>query len=88
MKRSIPTEATRSIGPALCWISSALGGLWYADLMRGPWAAAALGPVCHHGGPLALHCPSCYAALAVMALGAFGGLTLGSAPRTVRARAR
>ncbi len=46
-----------------------IGGVWYAALMRGIWAAEALGPICRHGGPLALHCPACYAALAMILAG-------------------
>ena len=49
---------------------TAVGGLWYAALMREIWAAEAFGPVCRHGGgPLALHCPACYAALAMVLAG-------------------
>ena len=48
---------------------TAVGGLWYAALMRGIWAAEALGPICRHGGPLALHCPACYAAIAMAMAG-------------------
>jgi len=48
---------------------TALGGVWYMALMRGIWAAEALGPVCRHSGPLALHCPACYAALAMILAG-------------------
>jgi hypothetical protein len=60
---------------------TAVGGLWYATLMRGLWAAEALGPICRHGGLLAVHCPACYAALAMAAAGVvLGGLAARGLP--------
>jgi hypothetical protein len=49
-----------------------IGLAWYALLMWGPWTAASLAPICHHGSTWALHCPACYAALALTATGAAG----------------
>ncbi len=46
--------------------SSVAGALWCSLLMRGLWAAQTVGPVCHHSGPLTLHCPACYAALGMV----------------------
>ena len=76
----------RMTAPIIALGVSTAGALWYGALMRGVWAAQALGPICHHGGPLALHCPSCYAALAMVA----GGLaaSAGLAARGQRQPAR
>ena len=80
----------RMIAPAVALGASAAGALWYGALMRGIWAAQALGPICHHGGPLALHCPSCYAALAMVAggLSASAWFATRGQDRLARARAK
>ena len=62
---------------------TAVGGLWYAALMRGVWAAEALGPICRHSGAIALHCPACFAALAM----ALAGVGLAGAVAAERERA-
>lgn len=48
------------------------GAAWWTALMRPILAAGALGPICSHHGLLGPHCPSCYAALALVV----GGLAL------------
>jgi len=67
-------------------LATGVGAVWYAILMRPVTDAAAFGPICHHGGSLALHCPACYAALALGALGL--GLTIVARPAREGARAR
>jgi hypothetical protein len=59
------------------------GTAWYAELMSPVWAAEALGPICAHAGALALHCPACYAALAMVGAG-LGLATLGLSARVLR----
>lgn len=49
--------------------AAALGAVWYLSLMRPVWAAAAFGPICGHQGVFVAHCPGCYAAAALMAVG-------------------
>ena len=61
-------EMVNSGALALALASVVTGTIWYVQLMKGIWAAEALGPICRHGGMLALHCPSCHAALG-LALG-------------------
>lgn len=56
------------------------GATWYVVLMRPIVAAAAYGPICRHGGLLALHCPACYAALALAGLGLAALVAAPSAP--------
>jgi len=51
------------------------GAAWLYGLMAPHWVAAALAPVCGHAGALALHCPACYAAMAMIAAGAGLALT-------------
>jgi hypothetical protein len=46
-----------------------VGVSWYVALMRPLWAAAALSPICGHSGLFAVHCPSCYAAAALVVAG-------------------
>ena len=49
---------------------AALGGIaWYLLLMRKVLAATALGPVCGHADLLGPHCPACYGALGMAAVG-------------------
>ena len=57
------------VGPLFGGLSLAAGAAWYASLMRPVLAAATLGPICTHGGALALHCSACYAALALAGSG-------------------
>jgi hypothetical protein len=65
---------------AVAAILSGAGALWYALLMRGLWAAQALGPICRHGGALIPHCSGCYAAAALMT----GGVALAASAATPR----
>lgn len=55
------------------------GAAWYGALMRPVWAAASLGPICGHQGLLVLHCPACYAAMSLVAVG-LAGLTWAPRP--------
>lgn len=45
------------------------GAGWWVTLMRPILAASTLGPICSHHGLLGPHCPSCYAALALVISG-------------------
>ncbi len=68
-------------------LAFATGVFWYAALMRPVLAAAALGPICRHGGVLALHCSACYVALALAGSG-LALLITAPAGRRAPARAR
>ena len=57
--------------------ASNLGALWYVSLMRPVWTAASLVSICGHGGLWAVHCPACYAALAL----SVGGVALAGVRR-------
>jgi len=66
--------STNRLTPAVDLIAAGglafvVGGAWYAILMRRIWAAAAYGPICGHAKGIGLHCPACYAALALIGLG-------------------
>ncbi|HWA62992.1 MAG TPA: hypothetical protein VG939_16550 [Caulobacteraceae bacterium] len=64
------------------------GAAWFWTLMSPIWEAARFGPICGHGAALVAHCPSCYAALALVAAGlaaaAHSALTPQRAPVRVR----
>lgn len=64
----------------------AAGAAWYTLLMRGLWAAEAVGPICRHG-PAALHCPGCYGALG-LAVAGLAALAASSLRRPAPAAAR
>ena len=64
-------------------LAVASGAVWYVSLMQPVLSAARFGPICHHGGSLALHCPACVAALALVA----GGLAALATPTVRRVRA-
>ena len=57
---------------ALPGVSMGIGTVWYVSLMRGVWTAAALSPICGHGGAALVHCAPCYAALMLV----FGGVAM------------
>ena len=46
-----------------------LGAVWLQWLMGPRWAAMAYGPICSHTALSGLHCPACYAAVAMIATG-------------------
>jgi hypothetical protein len=50
-------------------LATSFGAVWYLSLMRPVWAAASFGPICGHQNVLVAHCPGCYAAVALMAVG-------------------
>ena len=54
---------------AAAFLMAASGIVWLELLMRARWSAEAFGPICAHSGAFALHCPSCYAATAMIAAG-------------------
>jgi hypothetical protein len=82
-----PSFPSQAPGLAAGLAGVAVGLVWYGLLMRGLWAAQAIGPVCHHDGAFATHCPACYAALALVAAGSLA-IVRALAPRlAVRARA-
>ena len=68
--------ATRQSLKALGILFAGAGIVWIDQLMRPRWMAAMLGPICGHAGALALHCPACYAAAALIVAGV--GLALGA----------
>jgi hypothetical protein len=55
---------------AAAFVMAASGAAWLDLLMQPRWSVSALGPICGHGALFALHCPSCYAAAALIAAGA------------------
>jgi hypothetical protein len=63
----LDTSATRLSAGGLAVIGA--GVVWYGLLMRPIWAAAAYGPICSHASLLGPHCPSCFAALALIGAG-------------------
>lgn len=83
MRRSNNRQASGAalVAPGLGALLSLVGAVWYAALMQPVIRAGQLGPICSHAGSLALHCPSCYAALAL--IGAGLGVMLVSAGSTV-----
>lgn len=83
------TFGAPAAAPALGALLSLAGMAWYAVLMWPIVRAAQLGPICSHAGSLALHCPSCYAALALVGTG-LGVMLVGAGPaiRTARAGGR
>ena len=81
MPRHTPPRTTAALAAIAGVVSALCGALWYATLMQEVWAAEALGPICRHGGTLALHCPSCYAALAMFAGGLVSAAVALGAPK-------
>lgn len=68
-------------------LAALAGGVaWWTALMRPLLAASALGPICSHHGLFGPHCPSCYAALALVVAG-LGLLAAGHAETPLARRA-
>jgi hypothetical protein len=65
--RQFIARADQLAGAGLAAIAG--GGAWYVLLMRRIWTASAYGPICSHGSLAQPHCPACYAALGLAALG-------------------